>query len=255
MDREFEGRLYGKFVVDGPAAIERIPLLYQRLTLPEAYTAFALYCAYARREPYAVETSMKEVAIDIATTVTEAGAIDIYQFVDAIALLETFNNAGNIVLEYGYDTGEVRLDTIFYPMPWLYMALDFVRHFDKERYPLVYGWSDFVLSLPQLLRHQRSLRLGFSDYTQAISNGDFDRWYAQYKVGLTKTDKPVDWRQRYLQQLQRMSDDQLREQYNKCNWGWDLARKEVKNRRVRLGYEEHVNATANRGKEVDENSN
>ena len=82
-DRAATDKTRDAFVVHGPMAIKSMEPLHQSLTSPEAYTAFVLYCAYAKKTQYAVKPNLSDVANDMADTIAEVGTVNPYQFVDA----------------------------------------------------------------------------------------------------------------------------------------------------------------------------
>jgi len=155
---------------------------------PVAYTSFILYCAYARAKDYAVTPKPAAVAQELVKTVPELAEVDKYVFVDAINLLETFNHATAIIVEYIYET-QARLPYIaFYPFPWLYEAIDFLSWFRKDEHPLIRDWREFVLFLPQSYQGSTRSRiyLGFSDYARAVKEGKLDEWHRYYKAYAVK---------------------------------------------------------------------
>jgi len=203
-----------RHTVNTVATLEQVEASYFTLSSHLARVAFLSYCLYARHRDFAVKTSIKDVAAYLDVTVAELEPVNPYELVDAIKLVDTFNRAPSIVASYNASAEERHPatyeqeklpDVCFHPMPWLYVAIAFIRTFDKTRYPLLFGWTDFVLFLPQLRKYQGVLYLSFSDYTQAVASGEFDKWY--------------DFRHHYADKLARMNHEQLQAEYNRCSWG------------------------------------
>jgi hypothetical protein len=200
--------------VASPATLEQMRLSYQSLTSHLARAAFLSYCLYARHRDIAVRTSIADVAAYLDATAAELEPVNPYELVDGIKLVETFNMAHSIIASYNASIEERNLaayereklpDVFFHPMPWLYVAIAFIRTFDKTQYPLLFGWTDFILFLPQLRNYQASLYLGFSDYTQAVASGEFEKWYS--------------FRRNHADKLARMDHEQLQSEYKCCSWG------------------------------------
>ena len=175
---------------------------FQLLKTPEVSTAVFIYALYSKEyeKQGRIEPSIMETVSSFYRTAAELGDVDPYVFVDAISLIDAYNSGPEIVRMYRKRTGILLPFVIFHPMPWFYVVLDFLKDFDKENYPLVRNWEEFVLSLPELWHKKAVINLSFFDYVEALRNGEFDHWYGITKAA-GKENAGYSWKKRYLVQL------------------------------------------------------
>jgi hypothetical protein len=187
------------------------------------------------------------VAEELQNVAKEFGEIKQGDFVEAWRLIDIFNNADYMIREYGGDISRTLREHSFgdkadLPVPrfakcvWLYQCLDFVRHFQKLRYPLVVDWLEFI-RFPLELYKAVPKTLSFGDYVLAVRNGDFESWYRRCKVGLPKHQESEDWQERYEIQLRKMNHGQLSRELQRHGWGHRMVKDEIIRRtQIRISF-------------------
>ena len=241
--------------------------VYNKIDDPIIYTAFLLFFIYDAGNMHfrdaicksignvvLLETSLtrreqiclwylREIARYIKESVRELGEITYDDFIEGWTLLDMYNRAGWLIDRYNeksmpalWSSGTERLVVqvpVYLKLPWLCLSIDFCRHFDRERYPQVNGWRDWVLYLPQMLGNCSRRKISFSDYVAGVRDGLFNAWYSRYKCSCIYA-YPDEFQSTYLEQLSKLEWPALEREYRKNNWGRRFVKEEMVRRRESL---------------------
>jgi len=182
---------------------------------------------------------LREIARYIKDSVRELGVITYDDFIEGWTLLDIYNWAGRLIDHYNNRSMPALWSSapqrpavqvpVYQKLPWLCLAIDFCRRFDREQYPQVNGWWDWVLYLPQILGNCSRRKITFSDYVAGVRDGLFNGWYRRYKCSCSYASFD-EFQSTYLEQLSRLEWPVLEREYRKNNWGRRFVKEEMARR-------------------------
>lgn len=206
-----------------PANQRKIAIAYHGLEDPVVYTAFLLQACHSIKHksikffPEMIEDIHESIKAKKIITKEVSGE----KMSDAIELYETYDNALAVFMRFKTEHEWAMPYVIFCPGKFFVNFLSFVMDFDKEKYPLVSGWEEFIASLPNFLSRKKQTRvaLKFYEYITFVKNGDFDYWYRLSKGYGRKGTEKIDWVEAYRDEIRKYNDEKLKEELGMGGWG------------------------------------
>jgi len=209
---------------------ENVMGIYDTLTTDLGRQSFLIFSCVKPHTRFSVSIPLSQVADILDEQASDFPPIASPVYIESLRLIEAFNRSEENLQDYAQRTNFNPPRAKFHKICWLYIVINFVSRFDMENYPLVEGWDEFVLFLPQLRQSGSNLKLSFMDYVQAIREGELDKWYGYYKAYADTRRSIPDWKQMYREQLQNLDAVSLRKEFCKFNWGQRFVKEEMQRR-------------------------
>ena len=229
-----------------PVNCKKIMHLFGTILDPVVYTSFMLQVCQMIKAKTPHKLTYVEILEEIKTRAEklDTSKISREQFADSIDLFESYGNAVSLLMRAKRDMDMSFPFTTFMELHSHMAVLEFVVGFDKTKYPLVTGWDEFVIALPDFLRikgQDKSL-VKFWSYPYFVKCGDFDRWYGRTKSYGGAQGERFNWDDAYRDEVRGYSDEKLQDESELGLWGKEILEQE-KNRRKRAAkLEELVHA-------------
>lgn len=214
----------------------KIRKCYEELTDPILASSFLLSVCETKRNHIPNLYGYGEIVEQLLnrSKCIDLKAVTPEQYMDSVDLFENFNHGTARLMWYKNELSWTFPFTAFRPLLSHFTALEFILGFDKHQYPLVGGWDEFVVSLPNFLglKGVDTAFIEFFQYRDFVRSREFDLWYRASKGYGRNTIERIDWREAFRDEIRRLSDDQLLMRRIDYGWGSDLVRLEM-NRRQR----------------------
>jgi len=221
-----------------PINCKKISHLFGTITDPVVYTSFMLQVCQMIKAKKPHKLTYVEILEEITTRANEIGTSRITQeqFADSIELYEAYNNAVPIMMRAKKNHDMALPFTTFQDLQSHMTALEFVMGFEKMSYPLVTGWEEFIVSLPDFLKSKGQDRalVKFGSYFYFVKSGDFNRWYARTKSYGGAMGAYVNWLDAYRDEVRGYSDEKLQEEVEIGCWGRVVLEREKERRKKEM---------------------
>jgi hypothetical protein len=221
---DFKGLFYNKHELRilslNPVNQRKVNKIYGSQNNMLVYTAFLLETISPNFKP--AKTSHEEVLEKILEKVKSVREEKVTKevYTDSVQLYDSYNNSIRIMMRFKREYGWQFPFTNFSAHSDYLDVLKFVCDFRKENYPLVGGWDEFVMALPNYLSRKGQLQAAINFYglLNFVKKGEFDYWYRLSK-GYGKKGENINWVDAYNDELRGYSDKRLNEEIGLGGWG------------------------------------
>lgn len=222
---------YNCFLEKDNITQKKVLKIYSTINDPVIYTAYLLRCVYAIKSGIIKQSIKQDIQNVLQQVILESKKYDDISkecYTDAIVLMDIYNKGVSVIMEYIRESEEKLPFVEFITLFNYFDAIKFLQNFDKEEYPLIHDWREFVLFLPIISYKESKILLSFEDYIYAYNKGQLDYYY-RMKYNYRGSNKD-SWKEIYKEELKGMSDNELNRELLKYNWGIKSVRRELLSR-------------------------
>jgi len=214
--------------------MKRVRMFYEEINDFLSCMALLVYSAYSPKSNK-LTCDMGSVVYHIDAQVSQFRDITDKQAMDGLAMVDQFNHMNGAIIDFKKENPDVELPyTVFDVCFWYFDALKVLQAFSPDQYPLVSGWPEFFMFLPELASWAedppKSVNLKMIKYQWMINKNQLEYWYGR-KFGYERSPMDVPgFKQVYVEELSNMSYPEIVEELQKNNWGKALVQAEIKTR-------------------------
>jgi hypothetical protein len=182
-------------------------------------------------------SSMDAAIFHMERQAKEMADMDPWKIMEAVQVVDKFNWMNTAYVRHKREHPEVEMPYVTFESCFWYMdALKLLRELNKEEYPLLSGWPEFFMFLPlsgELEVGRGGAVLKLIDYTYAVKDGKFHKWYQREKGYGERLSQFArgGFDDFYKEELQAMDDIELQEELLKGNWGHEIVKREIQRRK------------------------
>jgi hypothetical protein len=182
-------------------------------------------------------TSMDAAIFYMEKQAKEMEHADPCKIIEAVTVVDKFNWMNTEYIRHKQAHPEAEMPYVtFDPCFWYMDALKLLQELNKEEYPTMNCWQEFFMFLPlsgELEMSRGGTIIKLMDYTYAVKDGKFHRWYQREKGYGDRLSQFArgGFDGMYAEELSSMDDVELQEEFQKFNWGHAAVKRELQSRR------------------------